>query len=234
MTPEQRYRKSDKGKATRSNRRRRPDVRAKELEYAREYRRTHPEFRAKQAERDREYREAHKDELREKKKAYYEANKEAVRASQLRWREAHRAELSAAQQAYYRADRSRILAQHAEYRQANRDRIRAAQRASNRANPGRKAASWRKSKYDLSPEAYARMVADQDGRCAICDRARKLHVDHDHNTGLVRGLLCNTCNVALGDLDDEPSLLRAAADYIERSRQLDNPQLQLTLEDLAS
>jgi hypothetical protein len=47
----------------------------------------------------------------------------------------------------------------------------------------------------------------------------RLHVDHDHVTGKVRGLLCNTCNVALGALQDSEELLIKAAGYIARHKQ---------------
>lgn len=83
------------------------------------------------------------------------------------------------------------------------------------------------SRYGVTPEDYDRMLAEQDGKCALCGRpptpngvraASKLHVDHDHETGAVRDLLCSTCNVGIGNLGDDPGLLRAAAAYIERHR----------------
>jgi len=58
------------------------------------------------------------------------------------------------------------------------------------------------------------------GRCAACgsepDSMRALHLDHDHETGVVRGFLCNTCNVALGMVRDSPERLRQLAEYLER------------------
>lgn len=59
----------------------------------------------------------------------------------------------------------------------------------------------------------------QGGVCAICGRAPRddisLHVDHDHATGAVRGLLCFRCNNAVGDLEDDPAILRRAAVYVD-------------------
>jgi hypothetical protein len=59
------------------------------------------------------------------------------------------------------------------------------------------------------------MVAAQNDRCLICERPGKLVVDHCHATGRVRGLLCNLCNTAIGQLRDSPALLRKAAEYVE-------------------
>jgi len=78
--------------------------------------------------------------------------------------------------------------------------------------------------YGITPEDFDRMMEDQGGVCRICGNAQeggnqnaaKLHVDHCHETGKVRGLLCTCCNTALGKFRDDPALLRAAADYLER------------------
>ena len=72
---------------------------------------------------------------------------------------------------------------------------------------GRCAPSHLKRKFGITPEDYERRLAQQGGGCAVCGRAPKpgksLHVDHDHETGYVRGLLCFKCNAALGQLDDD-------------------------------
>ena len=72
---------------------------------------------------------------------------------------------------------------------------------------------------------YERMFKEQNGVCAVCsnpetekimDKVRPLSVDHSHANGKVRGLLCGSCNRGLGKFRDSPSLLRKAADYIEK------------------
>ena len=67
---------------------------------------------------------------------------------------------------------------------------------------------------------YARTLALQDGKCAICwgppDLRRRLAIDHDHVNGAIRGLLCGRCNIGLGLAGDSPTLLRAMAEYLER------------------
>ena len=73
-------------------------------------------------------------------------------------------------------------------------------------------------KYKLTPEDFASLLESQGGRCAICrvDITNHAHVDHSHRSTLIRGLLCNTCNRAIGLLHDDATVLRAAADYLER------------------
>lgn len=84
--------------------------------------------------------------------------------------------------------------------------------------------SYLKRKYGMTLAEYERMFEAQGGVCAICDEARPeeraLHVDHDHETGVIRGLLCFRCNNALGDLREEYELFRRAADYLDRDEEL--------------
>ena len=82
-------------------------------------------------------------------------------------------------------------------------------------------------KFGITGKEYDVMLAKQGGVCSVCKKAeththksgklKKLAVDHDHETGAVRGLLCFNCNQGIGRLKDDPELLRAAADYLERA-----------------
>lgn len=73
--------------------------------------------------------------------------------------------------------------------------------------------------YGITIIDYQRMKDEQGGKCLICrlefESQFKTHIDHCHETGLVRGLLCHACNSGLGMFKDDPSRMRAAADYIE-------------------
>jgi len=76
-----------------------------------------------------------------------------------------------------------------------------------------------KKNYGISLEEYDRLLKKQNGVCASCGKppnGRRLHVDHDHRTGAVRGLLCSGCNVALGAVNDNPSILEKLIRYIKR------------------
>jgi len=80
----------------------------------------------------------------------------------------------------------------------------------------------------FSEEQYQALLKKQNGRCAICglseghrsQRGRKcrLAIDHDHRTGVVRGLLCNNCNRGLGRFKDDPILLELAVRYLKREQ----------------
>lgn len=131
-------------------------------------------------------------------KQWRAANAEKVKAYQKNWR----AENAVSQAEYQKA-------YHAEYR--NRDDIRYQ--------------TWErnlKSSYRMTPNDFNQLWKDQDGKCAICQvemlpRGRKsdaVCVDHNHETGEVRGLLCRACNHGIGCLKDSPKVLTAAAEYL--------------------
>ena len=77
-----------------------------------------------------------------------------------------------------------------------------------------------RAKYGLTPADYDWMLAGQGGGCAICGEpapdGQSLHVDHCHDTGRVRGLLCFNCNAGLGMFDHDGARLGAAAAYLRR------------------
>jgi hypothetical protein len=75
--------------------------------------------------------------------------------------------------------------------------------------------NWLRLKYNLTPEEYDTIFQEQEGKCAICQQpADKLCVDHCHDTNRVRGLLCLSCNFALGQFKDHPERLERAAEYV--------------------
>ncbi len=116
-----------------------------------------------------------------------------------------------------------------EWIEKNRDRI-AAYKEIYKNDPERKVKSkiyHRKhllmKDYGMTIEEYNSILFKQKGCCAICEsgqpdvqgRKNSFHVDHDHKTGKVRGLLCHNCNVTIGLMKDSPLLLHKAATYLE-------------------
>lgn len=101
-----------------------------------------------------------------------------------------------------------------EWYEANKDRAKARQRR------------WMQDKRlrerGLTRADYDAMLVAQHGVCAICRTPpppeRVLVVDHDHDTGEIRGLLCSPCNRGIGNLRDDPGLVYAALRYLEGGR----------------
>lgn len=108
----------------------------------------------------------------------------------------------------------------------NVEHLRESQRARNARNKERYAVVTRnnnlRKKYGIGVEEYQTMLLAQNGGCAICGRpdggtARSKHllVDHNHSTGLVRGLLCHACNIAVGAIEGRREYVRQIEAYLE-------------------
>lgn len=115
----------------------------------------------------------------------------------------------ASSRAHYRENREQHQASHAAWRAANPEKVSLYQQ---------KAAL--KAKYGLTIEDYEAMLQSQGGVCAICGGDEPGHgrrwfsVDHDHQTGRIRGLLCNPCNIGLARFQDNAGVLMRAAHYL--------------------
>ena len=115
------------------------------------------------------------------------------------------------------------------WRAANPDKVRAQQKRSNRQkqqsdyydkNNEVIFENYIKRTYNIDLNKYNSLLSEQQGVCAICKKecvsGRRLAIDHNHDTGEVRGLLCCKCNRGLGNLNDDLELLRQAVLYLER------------------
>lgn len=74
--------------------------------------------------------------------------------------------------------------------------------------------------YGISSEQFQSMRDRQNGRCAVCQRERKLAIDHCHTSKQVRELLCYPCNIALGQVNDNVELLQQLINYVQRHRKI--------------
>lgn len=80
--------------------------------------------------------------------------------------------------------------------------------------------------YKLSSLDYENLMYSQDNRCAICGeywkpdkQSRRLSIDHNHETGKIRGLLCRNCNTGIGMLKDNIQTIQNALDYLKKHKQ---------------
>lgn len=97
----------------------------------------------------------------------------------------------------------------------------------------RKRASLYKVKYGITLEQYDKMFSRQSGTCAIClsinPSGRRLHIDHNHKTGRVRGLLCYRCNAAIGYAREDRNIISEIFRYLLKYESRDH---DLASEDL--
>lgn len=122
------------------------------------------------------------------------------------------------------------------WKKENKDKVKAQRNEWNKQNP-EKVKSYRKKvepeqirqyiikrEYNLSWEEYQKLYVEFKGLCGICAKPLSLiktnsehtaHIDHDHLTGKVRGILCRSCNRGIGYLNDSPERLQKAATYLE-------------------
>ena len=112
------------------------------------------------------------------------------------------------------------MAYRRDYYFRNKERIQAQRKANKRPYDGTEARYVRHLKqfYKITKEEYEALLAKQCYVCVVCGKPnqhnKRLHIDHDHKTGKVRGLLCNHCNTALGLVHDDVGVLAALIQYL--------------------
>lgn len=157
----------------------------------------------------------------EKRKLYqrewYSKNIDKCRAYNKKSRE----KCAARVKEYNRIYREQHPNQMREYYLNNKERINSQNRSYYYNNKERALACNRKRLYNLSQSDYDNLYRSQNGNCAICGKSGEnqsektfLVVDHDHETGKVRGLLCAHCNSMLGHAYDSKDILAAAIKYL--------------------
>lgn len=76
-----------------------------------------------------------------------------------------------------------------------------------------------KKRYGLDWTSYMELIQKSGGQCEICGSSHHICVDHDHNGGRIRGVLCRSCNQALGLIKDNPSTARRLASYLSSRKE---------------
>lgn len=133
----------------------------------------------------------------------------------------NRAKRAARTKIYQATHREKIAVRTKIYHTANREKCRIYGKIYQAAHREQIMAHARQRIYGLSPAAYHDLLSGQGGICKICGTSDwghgGPHVDHNHATGKVRGLLCHNCNAALGLMRDDLNLMQAGVDYLLRN-----------------
>lgn len=108
------------------------------------------------------------------------------------------------------------------WREENPEKVKEAEKKYRESNPEKVKLKMRKQalkrKYGMTMEDYEQMLKSQNGKCSICNEEKQetLCVDHDHNTGKVRGLLCRHCNHVVGFAKDNIDILNNVINYLRK------------------
>lgn len=155
-----------------------------------------------------------------KQRAYYAQNKEREIAKQKERRKLNPEKYKAQRAKRYWQDPDKARNKARAYYEANKDRAAAVAREYRKHNKDKRRMQRRFLTYGITKDAFYELWNLQSGRCAICldrladDESRTTHVDHDHKTGAVRGLLCSYCNSGLGWFRDNPVWMQRGSAYI--------------------
>lgn len=169
-----------------------------------------------------------KDKKKEKayRAKYYQENKERMDALTKKWKEDHPEymlrQLETAKK-YGKTAKGKRANKKKQRKYNKSEKGKLNQRKVNQSTKGKhRAYIVRIRKYDLTEDEHKRMINEQEGKCAICNKygGKDLHIDHDHQTGKARGLLCKSCNYSLGFANDDVDILLSAIQYLRKSREL--------------
>lgn len=173
------------------------------------------QYRLKNKEKIKQYRINNKDKIRETRLKYDEANKDKIKSQQISYKENNKEKIKQYQIQYFIEHKEEIKQCPSnspenrkivdkKYRDNNKNKIRGYKLIKN---------------YGITLDEYNTMFDNQKGRCAICNThqdilRKRLVVDHDHNTNVVRGLLCDKCNRGLGHFNDDIEIITKAVEYL--------------------
>jgi alpha-amylase/alpha-mannosidase (GH57 family) len=154
---------------------------------------------------------------------YREENRETIAAKQKAYYESHKPKVAAREKLYYQKNKERLAAEKKLYRQRTRAACAARDKAYSLTEAGQEnILRHHLKRYKLTPEQFRDLSRSQGDVCAACKceckTRRRLSVDHNHDTGAVRGLLCYACNFALGHLGDSIELIEMLLVYARTHR----------------
>lgn len=215
-----------------------PEQHTKKLQKQREWYRSNRERISAQT---KSYRQLNKEEISQKRKAHYTSHRKKILEHRRAYRKANAKKINQQLIDYLKANPEKTQLYYQKRLRDPRYLEKATQRAtewyrthrkamtqqrekSRQTNPEEHTQKWRAVKYKINAEAWVGFLNMQDNRCAICFTpllalgSRNTHLDHDHKTGLIRGILCRHCNSLLGQAKDNIPRLKSAIKYLQRMK----------------
>ncbi len=160
-----------------------------------------------------------KEEKAKYSKKYREENKDKIKELNKKWRLKNKEKIKLNKKIWSEKNKETIKLKGIKYRESNREAL-SKKNKEYYLNNYRKALGWNLARYGLTVDDFETMSKKQGDVCGIClnkcTSRKRLSVDHCHKTGIVRGLLCNKCNRALGLIGDNKEFLNNAIKYLER------------------
>ena len=134
-----------------------------------------------------------------------------------KYRKAHKEELRLKRIEYYKTHKDKTLDRCKKYYYEHWEEIKLKRYQRYHNNP-KEAIAYR---YKITLEQLDTLIKESMGRCAVCDKELKglglkgMCIDHSHENGKIRGILCNMCNMGLGKFNDNIKLLESAIKYLK-------------------
>jgi hypothetical protein len=157
----------------------------------------------------------------EDRKAYYEKNKEVLKARSKAYYEKNKEACTVYKKAYYKKNKEAIKAHYEKNKEARAVYTKAYREKNKEAIAAQRKAYIILKNYGITLVEKKKMRDEQGNKCKICYQDFfpdvEPHVDHCHTSGKIRGLLCVRCNMGLGQFRDNPLALIKAAEYLEEA-----------------
>jgi len=171
------------------------------------------------------YYQRHPEKVKALNKKSYEENKESRNAYSREYYKKNKEKIKAQRKGYEAKNKEKIAARAKLYSIENRDKIKDWRKGYLLENKAKYRKNYLKREYGITMEDYENMLIEQDGMCKCCglpgidNRDRILHIDHNHETNKVRGLLCDNCNRALGMVKDSIKTLESMIEYLKSNQE---------------
>jgi hypothetical protein len=128
---------------------------------------------------------------------------------------------------YYQKNKEWLNESSREYYKENKEKLNKLSRENHLNNKERDSEIRLKYRYGITTEDHKKLYESQNGICPICknkfkfiseNKTEMLFIDHNHKTGIIRGLICRRCNLLLGHANDDVKLLLNAVEYLKKSK----------------